>query len=59
MSSQVDAIGQIAGGPLLGALASAVSIKIALLASSLTLSPALGLIGWGLKQEKKIEERQR
>jgi DHA3 family tetracycline resistance protein-like MFS transporter len=59
MSSQVDAIGQIAGGPLLGALASAVTIKIALLASSLTLSPALGLIGWGLKQEKKIEERQR
>jgi DHA3 family tetracycline resistance protein-like MFS transporter len=59
MSSQVDAIGQIAGGPLLGALASAVSIKVALFVSGLTLSPALGLIGWGLKQEKNFEERQR
>ncbi len=52
MSSQVDAIGQIAGGPLLGLLASMVSIKAALLVSSLTLSPALGLIRYGLKQEK-------
>jgi DHA3 family tetracycline resistance protein-like MFS transporter len=59
MSSQVDAVGQIAGGPLLGALASAVSIKVALFVSGLTLSPTLGLIGWGLKQEKNFEERQR
>jgi len=52
MSSQVDAVGQIAGGPLLGAIGSAISIQAALLASSLTLAPVLGLIGFGGKQEK-------
>ncbi len=44
MSSQVDAVGQIAGGPLLGAIGSALSIQAALLASSLTLSPVLGFL---------------
>ncbi len=57
MSSQVDAIGQIAGGPLLGALASAVSIRVGLIASSLTLSPVLGLISRGLKEEKGSRDR--
>jgi DHA3 family tetracycline resistance protein-like MFS transporter len=52
MSSQVDAVGQIAGGPLLGAIGSAISIRAALLASSLTLSPVLGFIGKGKRQEK-------
>ncbi len=52
MSSQVDAIGQIAGGLLLCAFASALSIQVGLLASSLSLSPVLGLISKGMKQEK-------
>jgi DHA3 family tetracycline resistance protein-like MFS transporter len=58
MSSQVDAIGQVAGGPLLGAIGSAISIRAALLASSLTLSPVLGLIGRALKLEKNNGKRQ-
>ncbi|MBN2550923.1 MAG: MFS transporter [Anaerolineales bacterium] len=41
MSSQVDAIGQIAGGPVLGVIGSAVSVRAALVASSAILSPIL------------------
>ena len=41
MSSQVDAIGQIAGGPALGLVGSLVSIQAAISAGSLLLSPAL------------------
>jgi DHA3 family tetracycline resistance protein-like MFS transporter len=41
MSSQVDAIGQVAGGPVLGLIGSRLSVQAALIASSLTLSPVL------------------
>jgi DHA3 family tetracycline resistance protein-like MFS transporter len=41
MSSQVDAIGQIAGGPGVGLVGSLVSVRAALLASASILSPAL------------------
>ncbi len=44
MSSQVDAIGQIGGGPLVGLVAQQVSITAALLTSSALLTPVLGLI---------------
>jgi DHA3 family tetracycline resistance protein-like MFS transporter len=54
MSSQVDAVGQITGGPLLGALGSAISIQAALLASSLTLSPVLVLLNKGKRLEREI-----
>jgi MFS transporter, DHA3 family, tetracycline resistance protein len=42
-SSQVDAIGQIAGGPAIGVLARAVSLRAGLLGSGLLLSPVLWL----------------
>jgi DHA3 family tetracycline resistance protein-like MFS transporter len=45
MSSQVDAVGQIAGGPGVGYIAQAVSVSAALLTSGLLLSPALFLVG--------------
>ncbi|MEW5872180.1 MAG: MFS transporter [Chloroflexota bacterium] len=45
MSSQVDAIGQIAGGPLVGWIGSALSVRAALVTSSLILAPILGLYG--------------
>lgn len=44
MSSQVDAIGQICGGPGVGLIAKMVSVVAAILTSSLLLSPALVLI---------------
>jgi MFS transporter, DHA3 family, tetracycline resistance protein len=41
MSGQVDAIGQVAGGPVVGVIGSRLSVQAALLASALTLSPVL------------------
>jgi DHA3 family tetracycline resistance protein-like MFS transporter len=44
MSSQVDAIGQIAGGPGVGLIAKLVSVVVALFSSGILLSPAILLI---------------
>jgi DHA3 family tetracycline resistance protein-like MFS transporter len=44
LTSQVDSFGQIAGGPAIGLLASALSVPVALSASALLLTPALGFI---------------
>jgi DHA3 family tetracycline resistance protein-like MFS transporter len=44
MSSQVDAIGQICGGPVVGLIARMVSVVAAILSSGLILSPALILV---------------
>jgi len=43
MSSQVDAIGQITGGPLVGVIGNVLSIRAALVTSGLMLSPVLPL----------------
>lgn len=43
MQSQSDAFGQVAGGPVLGAIASFTSIRLALVIAGLVLSPALWL----------------
>ena len=43
MSSQVDAIGQIAGGPIVGVIGSLVSVRAALLTSATILAPVLAL----------------
>jgi DHA3 family tetracycline resistance protein-like MFS transporter len=43
MSSQVDAIGQIAGGPALGLVGSLVSVRAAIAAAAFVLSPVLWL----------------
>ena len=43
VSSQVDAIGQISGGPLVGVIGNALSIRAALVTSGLMLSPAIPL----------------
>lgn len=45
MSSQVDAIGQMGGGPLAAAVAGTVSVIAAIITSGLLLLPALPLIG--------------
>lgn len=42
--SQVDSLGQIAGGPAIGALANAVSVSLAMSLSGMLLSPALEFI---------------
>ncbi len=43
ISSQMDALGQIAGGPAVGAIGTAFSLRAALVTSGLVLSPALWL----------------
>jgi DHA3 family tetracycline resistance protein-like MFS transporter len=49
MSAQVDAIGQIAGGPALGAVGNLVSVRAAITAAALVLSPVLLLYNRALR----------
>ena len=58
MSSQVDAIGQIAGGPVLGVAAQQISIQAGLLGSAVLLAPVLGLFGWQMRNHKEEVPRQ-
>jgi DHA3 family tetracycline resistance protein-like MFS transporter len=55
MSGQVDAIGQIAGGPIIGVIGTLLSIRAALVAASLLLSPALIFLGRAIRLEKRRE----
>ena len=49
MSSQVDAVGQIASGPALGLVGSMISVRAAITASGLLLSPILGIFARALR----------
>ena len=50
LGSQCDALGQVAGGPVLGAVASGVSIRAALLTAGVILSPVMFLYGRTLRR---------
>ncbi len=50
MSSQVDALGQIGGGPLVGAVALRAGIPAGLLTSAGLLAPVLLLFAWQLRE---------
>jgi DHA3 family tetracycline resistance protein-like MFS transporter len=50
MSSQVDAIGQVAGGPAVGLIGNWLSVQAALITSGLMLSPVLLLYPRALRQ---------
>lgn len=50
MSSQVDAIGQVAGGPVVGLVGNAVSVQAAISLSGLLLTPVLPLFARTIKQ---------
>lgn len=56
MNSQVDAIGQIAGGPPVGLIGSAFGLRAALLASGLILTPVLPLYARILRREQPAVE---
>jgi DHA3 family tetracycline resistance protein-like MFS transporter len=43
MNGQVDAIGQIVGGPMVGSLALRLGLRAAMITVALMLTPALGL----------------
>lgn len=52
LSTQMDALGQIAGGPTLGVLAQTVSVRAAIVAAGALLSPALALFARTVRREK-------
>jgi len=56
ISSQVDAIGQIAGGPSVGLIAKLGSVVAALATSGLLLSPALLLVRRANVQSRELDE---
>jgi MFS transporter, DHA3 family, tetracycline resistance protein len=59
ISGQSDAIGQVAGGPGIGALGSAFSIRAALVASGLVLTPAVALFARAVRHhgvEPELDE---
>jgi DHA3 family tetracycline resistance protein-like MFS transporter len=55
LSGQLDAIGQIAGGPIIGVIGTLVSIRAALVSAAALLSPTLLLFVRADSQGKKIE----
>jgi MFS transporter, DHA3 family, tetracycline resistance protein len=56
MIGQVDAFGQIAGGPFIGLVANLLSVPAAMTVSGLLLTPALPLIGSADSKEPLVEE---
>ena len=54
MTGQANAIGQVAGGPALGWVGSAVSIRAALLGSALVLTPMVALYRRMIVRDKPI-----
>lgn len=57
VSSQVDACGQIAGGPLVGLVAQRISIQAGLFSSAGLLAPVLFIFGWLMKNAKEENEQ--
>ena len=55
LSGQLDAIGQIAGGPVIGVIGTLVSIRAALVSTAALLSPTLLLFVRANSQDKKVE----
>jgi DHA3 family tetracycline resistance protein-like MFS transporter len=53
MISQVDAVGQMAGGPVVGLIGNLRSIRAALATSALLLAPTVPLFGRTIKQQKE------
>ncbi|HEX9989244.1 MAG TPA: MFS transporter [Chloroflexia bacterium] len=56
MTSQSDAIGQVAGGPMIGWIGSAISIRAALATSAVLLLPALPLVARARQRAADAEE---
>ncbi len=56
MSSQVDAIGQIAGGPAVGLIGNLISIRAALLTSSVIFTPVLWLYRLAMRYDTGLGE---
>lgn len=55
MCSQANAVGQIAGGPILGLIATVMSLRISIVLAGLVLIPTLFLYSYSIKRHKFIE----
>jgi hypothetical protein len=58
MQAQADAFGQIGGGPIVGVIAKGISIKVALLVSTVALIPAIALYRRALGVSNERERRE-
>lgn len=56
LSSQANALGQIVGGPAVGEIGLAISIRAALVTAGLLLSPVLGLIRYTARSHEQVVE---
>ena len=56
LEGQADALGQIAGGPVVGAIGSAISLPAALVVAGLALTPALGFFACAVREPTQVEE---
>lgn len=56
LEGQADALGQIAGGPVVGAIGSAVSLPAALVVAGLALMPTLGLLARAVREPERAKE---
>jgi len=54
LSSQANALGQIVGGPAVGEIGLAISIRAALVTAGLLLSPVLGLIRYTATSHEQV-----
>jgi DHA3 family tetracycline resistance protein-like MFS transporter len=60
MSGQANALGQVAGGPVIGAVGTAYGLRLAIAAAAALLSPSLALYGWALRRgegQPSLDER--
>ena len=55
MCSQANAVGQIAGGPALGLVATVISLRISMILAGLVLIPTLFLYNYSIKRHKLVE----
>lgn len=61
IASQSDAVGEVAGGPAIGAVGTLASLRVALVATGLLLTPALALYARALRhggREPELEEAE-
>ncbi|MFA6501863.1 MAG: MFS transporter [Parachlamydiales bacterium] len=54
MCSQANAVGQIAGGPILGLIATAISLRVSIALAGLILIPTLFLYAYSIKKHKLV-----
>ena len=55
MRGQIDAIGQLVGGPIIGVIATSLSLRAAMIAVGLMLAPTIWLYGRALRLVHKDE----